>query len=72
MTRILYNVNIPRFIVTHRLPLALAARDAGYDVHITTSDADPENIAKIQATSLSFHPLPLAQHGTNPFSEANP
>jgi glycosyltransferase involved in cell wall biosynthesis len=70
MTRILYNVNIPRFFVSHRLPLALAARDAGYDVHITTSDADPENVAAIQATTLPFHPLPLAQHGTNPFSEA--
>lgn len=70
MTRILYNVNIPRFFVTHRLPLALAARDAGYDVQITTSDADKEHVARIIDTGLPYHPLPLAQHGTNPLTEA--
>ena len=69
--RILYNVNIPRFFVSHRLPLALAARDAGYDVHVTTSDADKENIQKIYDAGLQFYPLPLAQHGTNPPGEIN-
>ena len=67
--RILYNVNIPRFFVSHRLPLALSARDAGYDVHITTSDVDPDSIETIIQTGLPFHPLPLAQHGTNPLTE---
>src|SRR5690606_10619043 len=67
--RILYNVNIPRFFVSHRLPLALSAREAGYEVHITTSDADPENIEMIIQAGLPFHPLPLAQHGTNPVTE---
>ncbi len=69
MPRLLYNVNIPRFFVSHRLPLALAARDAGYEVHVTTSDADTENVARIQQSGLPYHPLPLAQHGTNPLSE---
>ncbi|MGJ3239411.1 MAG: glycosyltransferase family 4 protein [Anaerolineae bacterium] len=68
-TRILYNVNIPRFFVSHRLPLALSAREAGYEVHIATSDADREQIAHITAHDLPFHPLPLAQHGTHPLTE---
>ncbi|MEL7432420.1 MAG: glycosyltransferase family 4 protein [Chloroflexota bacterium] len=67
--RILYNVNIPRFFLSHRLPLALAARDAGYEVHVTTSDADSENVHAIKAHGLPYHPLPLAQHGTNPLAE---
>lgn len=67
--RILYNVNIPRFFVSHRLPLALAAQSAGYDVHITTADTDPENMDIIKQRGLPFHPLPLAQHGTNPVTE---
>ena len=58
MVRLLYFVNIPRFFVTHRLPLALAAQQAGYDVHVTTSDADLDNIARIKAAGLPFHPLP--------------
>jgi glycosyltransferase involved in cell wall biosynthesis len=70
MTRILYNVNIPRFFVSHRLPLALAARDAGYDVHVTTSDADTAHVTTIIDSGLRYHPLPLAQHGTNPLAEA--
>jgi len=69
MQRVLYVVNIPRFFVSHRLPLALAARDTGYDVHIATSDADAEHIQKIVETGLPFHPLPLSQHGTNPLAE---
>lgn len=70
MTRLLYVVNIPRFFVSHRLPLALAAQAAGYDVHVATSDADTASIARIHAAGLPFHPLPLAQHGLNLLAEA--
>lgn len=68
--RLLFVVNIPRFFYTHRLPLARAAQAAGYEVHVATSDADAESIARIHATGLPFHPLPLAQHGTNALTEA--
>jgi glycosyltransferase involved in cell wall biosynthesis len=70
MTRLLYVVNIPRFFVSHRLPLALAARAAGYEVHVATSSAGEEHIRHILAAGLPFHPLPLAQHGTSPLAEA--
>lgn len=70
MPRLLYFVNIPRFFVTHRLPLAQAAQEAGYEIHITTSSYDTENVARIQASGLTYHPLPMSQHGTNPLSEA--
>jgi len=75
MPRLLIVVNIPRFFVSHRLPLALAARDAGYDVHIASSEAsagqhDAASLARIAAEGLPFHALPLAQHGTNPLAEA--
>jgi glycosyltransferase involved in cell wall biosynthesis len=70
MARVLYTVNIPRFFVTHRLPLALAAREAGHDVHVATSGADRDNVARIVAEGLPHHPLPLEQHGTSPLTEA--
>lgn len=69
MPRILYVVNIPRFFVSHRLPLALAAQQAGYEVHVATSDADSASIEKIHAAGLPFHPLPLSQHSTSPRTE---
>jgi len=67
--KILYVVNIPRFFVSHRLPLAIRAKEAGYDVHVATSNADQKHVAEIQATGLPYHPLPLSQHGTSPLTE---
>ncbi len=69
MPRLLFLVNIPRFFVSHRLPLALAAREAGYDVHVATSAGDADNVARIMQAGFPFHPLPLSQHGTNPRGE---
>lgn len=69
MRRVLYVVNIPRFFVSHRLPLARSAQQAGYEVHVATSDHDLASIAKIKSAGLTFHPLPLAQHGMNPLAE---
>jgi len=68
--RLLYLVNIPRFFVTHRLPLARAAREAGYEVHVATADDDKANIDCIRAAGFPFHPLPLSQHGMKPWQEA--
>ena len=66
---LLYVVNIPRFFLSHRLPLALVARDAGFDVHVATSDADSESTRLIGEYGLHFHPLKLNQHGLNPLAE---
>lgn len=67
--KLLYVVNIPRFFVSHRLTLALAAQSAGFEVHVATSDHDKENVQTILDSGLPFHPLQLSQHGTNPFAE---
>ncbi|MCY3831531.1 MAG: glycosyltransferase family 4 protein [Chloroflexi bacterium] len=67
--RLLYVVNIPRFFLSHRLPLALAAREAGYDVHVATADSDRASIERISEERLPFHPIKLSQHGTNPLLE---
>lgn len=70
MARIVLFVNVPRFFLTHRLPLALAARDAGHEVHVATAADDPEQLAAIRATGLPLHTLPLEQHGVSPRREA--
>jgi glycosyltransferase involved in cell wall biosynthesis len=68
-TKLLYVVNIPRFFVSHRLPLALAAKAAGYDVHVATADEDDANLARIREAGLTLHPIPLVQHGRRPIDE---
>ena len=71
MPRLLYLVNIPRFFVTHRLPLAVAAREAGYEVHVAAAGNDAAHAEQIQAAGFPFHPLPIQQHGVNPLQELN-
>ena len=66
---ILYVVNIPRFFVSHRLALALAARAQGFKVHLATSTQDKQSLQKISDNQLKVHPIPLSQHGINPFTE---
>ncbi len=66
---LLFVVNIPRFFLSHRLPLALRAREAGFQVAVASSADDRESVARIQAAGLPFHALPLSQHGANPVTE---
>ncbi len=66
--RVLFFVNNPAFLVSHRLPLALAARDAGMEVHVATPDGPA--VAEILAHGLHHHAVPLSRSGTNPWIEA--
>lgn len=54
-------VNVDWFFVSHRLPIALAAKQAGYDVHIATGITD--KLADMLACGLKVHPLPLVRGG---------
>ena len=67
--KLLYVVNIPRFFLSHRLPLALAARQSGYNVHVATSVQDIDAVGSILDQGLQHHPIPLSQHGMNPLAE---
>ena len=67
--KLLYIVNIPRFFVSHRLSLALAAREQGYDVHIATAVSDRASATKILENDFPLHAIPLSQHGINPLAE---
>ncbi|MDE2950589.1 MAG: glycosyltransferase family 4 protein [Chloroflexota bacterium] len=67
--KLLYVVNIPRFFLSHRMPLALAARQSGYDVQVATSRQDSDSVGRILERDLRLHPIPLSQHGLNPLAE---
>lgn len=69
MPRLLYLVNIPRFFVTHRLPLAHAVREAGFEVHVAAAGNDATHSQRIRDEGFAFHPLPIQQHGINPLQE---
>jgi len=65
--RLLLIVNDAAFFVSHRLPVALAARNAGFDVHVATGPG--EAAAIIRSHGIPYHPLRLSRSGTNPLGE---
>jgi glycosyltransferase involved in cell wall biosynthesis len=55
--RILYFVNVGWFFLSHRLPLARAARASGYEVHVACSVDDPAEAERIRAEGFIVHVL---------------
>ncbi|HJN04917.1 MAG TPA: glycosyltransferase family 4 protein [Alphaproteobacteria bacterium] len=56
--RILFVLNDAPFFLTHRFPLAVAAREAGFEVHVAVPyEKDP--VAAITAAGLHHHDIPL-------------
>ncbi len=67
MKKILYVVNDITFFLSHRLHLALAARDAGFEVAVAAPQA-PE-ASSILEQGLTFFPIPLHRWGAQPLRE---
>ncbi|HUI59041.1 MAG TPA: glycosyltransferase family 4 protein [Steroidobacteraceae bacterium] len=65
--RLLFIVNDAAFFVSHRLPLAVGARQAGYDVHIATPAG--KEVSAMTAHGLTHHPLRLSRSSISPLSE---
>ena len=63
--RIVYLVTEDWYFMSHRLPMACAARNAGYDVHVITRVS--KHAAAIRAEGFTLHPLNLDRGNQNPF-----
>lgn len=60
-------VNVDWFFLSHRLPVALAAQEAGWDVTIIT--ADTGKLRDVEAKGLKVINLPMSRSGMNIFEE---
>lgn len=60
-------VNVDWFFLSHRLPVALAAQQAGWDVTIVT--ADTGRLKDIEAAGLQAVNLPMSRSGMNILQE---
>ena len=65
--RLLYVCPEDRFFCTHFLERAVAARKDGYEVLVLAPDTGSGSV--ITGKGLTFVPLPLKRHGTNPLAE---
>lgn len=61
--KLLIIVNVDWFFLSHRLPIALAAQKAGWDVTIVT--ADTGKLKDIEAKGLKVINLPMSRSGMN-------
>lgn len=64
--RLLYVVTEDWYFLSHRLPMARAARAAGYEVHVATKVAD--GAAAIAAEGFVLHPVPFARGTLSPIA----
>src|SRR5271170_6857663 len=62
--RLLYVTAEDWAFLSHRLPMARAARDAGFEVHVATRVKD--GAAAIQAERFILHPIPFARGSLSP------
>jgi glycosyltransferase involved in cell wall biosynthesis len=53
--RLLFLVNVDWFFLSHRLPIAIAAREQGFEVHVATTITD--KLEELQNHGLIVHPL---------------
>jgi glycosyltransferase involved in cell wall biosynthesis len=67
--RLLYVANEDYAFLMHRLPMARAAREAGFEVHVATNVN--KGAAAIAAEGFSLHPIPFRRGGLSP-SAAGP
>lgn len=65
--RLLFVVPDARFFATHRMPLALAARERGYDVHVATPKGPA--VERILAAGLRWHPVRFGALRQKPWSD---
>jgi glycosyltransferase involved in cell wall biosynthesis len=59
--RLLLNVNVAWFFLSHRLAIARAARAAGFDVHVAADIASDAELAALRKEDLTFHRLRLSR-----------
>ncbi|MDP3705552.1 MAG: glycosyltransferase family 4 protein [Legionellaceae bacterium] len=65
--KLLFVINEPTCFISHRLPIAIAARDAGYEIHVATGE--PTVLQRIIDEGFSYHPIPLSRSGRHIISE---
>ncbi len=64
--KLLFVVNVDWSFLSHRLPIALQAQKAGFDVHIATGITNKQHI--LESYGITVHPLGLVRGGWGVFN----
>ncbi len=63
---LLFNVNVAWFFTSHRLPVARAALNAGFDVHVAADIESEEEVSAITDHGITFHRVRISRGGLSP------
>lgn len=67
MKKVLIIVNVDWFFISHRLPIALAAIENGYEVHLACGITDHKS--ELESLGIIVHPLSISRSGTSLLKE---
>ena len=67
MKTVFFVVNVDWFFISHRLPLAIHAKELGYDVYLLTHNTGKKE--EIEREGIHFIEIPFERSGKNPFHE---
>lgn len=67
--RLLLNVNTGWFLISHRMEIARAARDAGYEVHVCAGIESADEEEKIRSEGFYLHRVNIDRSGLSPFRD---
>lgn len=67
--KLLFVVNVAWFFQSHRLPIAIAAKKAGYEVHVACSAEDRRAVKAILDAGCLIHDVPFSRGKINPVGE---
>jgi glycosyltransferase involved in cell wall biosynthesis len=65
--KLVFIVNVDWFFISHRVALARAARDSGWDVHVFTTDTG--RAGEIEAEGMQVRRIPMGRAAQNPLLE---
>ena len=68
--RLLFVVNVAWFFISHRLALASAAKQRGWEVHVAAGGATSTEIELLERAGFHFHNLVLERSSRNPLHNA--
>ena len=71
MKRLAFIINVPAFFLSHRLPIALAAKRAGWHVDLITGQSssasmEADSLRSLDSFAIAHYSAPFKATGTNP------
>ena len=69
MKKVLIVINSAKFFISHRIPIAVAAKKQGFDVEVALPYISEDHKIILESENISYKEFYLDKTGHNPFKE---